>query len=75
MVVVVVVIMRVEEWLSLILIGDQETARLMEQAITSSNTSARTSTRHQVGIRHAVKVGTGRAHALLYKFLYAVTGG
>lgn len=59
--------------LILVLIGNQETARLLDQASTS--TSTRTSTRHQVGIRHAVKVGTRAGTALLYKQFYAVTGG
>lgn len=71
--------MGVEERTSLILIGNQETARLLEQASTSpsprTSNSTSTSTRHQVGIRHAVKVGTRAGTALLYKQSHAVMGG
>lgn len=58
----------VEERTPRILIGNQETARLLEQASTSTRTSNGT---RRVGIRHAVKVGT----ASLYKQSHAVTGG
>lgn len=71
--------MGVKERTSLILIVKQETARLLEQASTSprprTSNSTSTSTRHQVGIRHAVKVGTQAGTALLYKQSHAVTGG
>ena len=61
----------------LILRENQETARLLEQASASrsTSTSPSTSTRHQVGIRHAVKVGTEAGTALLYKPSRAVMGG
>lgn len=62
----------VEERTPRILIGNQETARLLEQASTSRRTSTRASNgTRRVGIRHAVKVGT----ASLYKQSHAVTGG
>lgn len=52
--------MGVEERTSLILIGNQETASTSPSPKTSNSTS--TSTRHQVGIRHAVQVGTPSGH-------------